>query len=138
MECEPATPFLTLNGLRFANRFLCTLKCFRFASLIMAICEDKNYNGATMKEIIDFYNQISSGFEESIQERTPHEIAYDKVAIKELKKGRTIKKALKMVNKKYPNEALQYDKDNINDIASHYDYLLNHESIINKIKQASH
>ncbi len=102
------------------------------------ICEnDKIYNGATMKEMNDLYNQISSGFEESLKDRTPDEIAYDDAVINELKKGRNINKALKMANNKYPNEALQYDKDNINDIASHYDYLLNHESIKNKIRQKS-
>jgi hypothetical protein len=30
-----------------------------------------------MKEIIDFYNQISSNFEGLLKERTPDEIAYD-------------------------------------------------------------
>ncbi len=90
-----------------------------------------------MKEIIDFYNQISSGFEESIQERTSDEIAYDNAVIKELKKGENIKEALKMADKKYPDEALQYNNENINDIASHYDYLLNHEDIKNKTRQIS-
>ncbi len=90
-----------------------------------------------MKEIIDLYNQSSSWFEESIQERTTDEIAYDEAVIKELKKGRSIKKALKEANKKYPDEALQYDKRSINDIAAHYDYLLNHEFIKNKIQQIS-
>ncbi len=90
-----------------------------------------------MKEILNSYNQMSSEFEESLKERSPDEIAYDEAVIKELRKGRNIKKALKMADKKYSDEALQYDKDNINDIASHYDYLLNHESIKNKIRQAS-
>jgi len=51
------------------------------------ICEnDKIYNGATMKEMNDLYNQISSGFEESLKDRTPDEIAYDDAVINELKK----------------------------------------------------
>ena len=90
-----------------------------------------------MKEIIDLYNQMSSGFEESLKERTPDEITYDEAVIKELKKGRSIKKAIKAANNQYPGEALQYDKKSIKDIASHYDYLLNHESIKNKAKQVS-
>ncbi|HDZ01487.1 MAG TPA: hypothetical protein ENH52_08500 [Nitrospirae bacterium] len=89
------------------------------------------------EEINDLYSQLSSEFEESLKERNSDEIAYDNAVIKELKKGRNIKKALKMADKKYPDEALQYNNENINDIASHYDYLLNHESIKNKIRQLS-
>jgi len=90
-----------------------------------------------MRDIIDFYNQISSSFEESLKERTPDEIAYDSVVIKELRKGRSIKKALRIAGKKYPNEALKYNDGNIDDIYAHYDYLLNHELIKAKIKQIS-
>ena len=44
-----------------------------------------------------------------------------------------IKKAIKKANKKYPNEALKLDGSEINDVASYYDYLLEHENIIHKI-----
>lgn len=90
-----------------------------------------------MKEIIDFYNQMSAGFEEVLQERTPEEITYDEIVLKELKIGRNIKRALKIANRECPDEALQFDEENINDIASHYDYLLNHELIKSRIKQIS-
>ena len=53
--------------------------------------------------------------------------------IKELQKGLSIKKALKMAANEYPNEALQYTDENIEDIQSHYDFLLNHELIKRKI-----
>ena len=34
------------------------------------------------------------------------------------------KSAIKKANRKYPNEALEIDDDNINDVAAHYDYLM--------------
>ena len=87
-----------------------------------------------MKDLNDLYTQMSSEFEKSLKERSTDEIAYDNVVIKELRKGRSIKKALKIAAKKYPSEALQYDADSIHDIRAHYDYLLNHEDIKAKIK----
>ena len=80
----------------------------------------------------DFFNDYLKRSKEIIGDRTPGEITFDKAVIKELKKGRTIIKALKMANKKYPKEALLWDNETINDIASHYDYLLKHEDIMNK------
>ena len=88
-----------------------------------------------MKDLIEFYNQTSSEFQEILDERTPDEIAHDNVVIKELKKGRNIMKALKLAAKQYPKETLQYNDETIVDIAAHYDYLLNHEDIKAKINR---
>ena len=44
-----------------------------------------------------------------------------------------IQKAIERANKKYPKEALEVDKKTINDIAAHYDYLLEHENIMKKM-----
>ena len=85
-----------------------------------------------VKELIDFWEQIGSDFDDSLKERTPEVIAYDNAVLKELRKGRSIKKALKMAEKKYPNEALQYNDNTIKEIDEHYDYLRNHELIIKK------
>ena len=90
-----------------------------------------------MKEIIDLYNQMSSSFEELLKERTPDEIAYDNIVIKELRKGRSIKKALKIAGKEYPSESLKYKDDNIDDIHAHYEYFLNHELIKAKMRRIS-
>ena len=90
-----------------------------------------------VKELFDFYEQMSSDFDGSLKERTSEEIAYDNAVLKELRKGRSIKKALKLAAKKYPNEALQYNDNTIKDIEAHYDYLLNHELIKGKIKKMS-
>jgi hypothetical protein len=84
--------------------------------------------------IVESYKQMTAGFEKELEERTVDEVAYDNIIIEELRKGRSIKKALKTAAEKYPNEALQYDDETIGDIESHYDYLLNHEAIKNRIK----
>jgi hypothetical protein len=86
-----------------------------------------------MKELIEFYTQFSSEFEEELQQRTPDEIAYDNSILKELKKGRSIKRALKIAAREYPDEALQYTDENLDDIQAHYEFLLNHELIKHKI-----
>jgi len=83
-------------------------------------------------EIIESYNQMTAGFEKELAERTADEVAYDNVIIQELRKGSSIKKALKIAAEKYPEEALQYDDETIGDIKAHYDYLLNHETIKNR------
>jgi hypothetical protein len=90
-----------------------------------------------MKEIIDLYNQMSSSFEELLKERTPDEIAYDNIVIKELRKGRSIKKALKIGGTEYPSESLEYKDDNIDDIHAHYEYFFNHELIKAKMRRIS-
>jgi hypothetical protein len=71
--------------------------------------------------------------DELIGERTSEEAAYDKEVVKQLRKGRGIKKALKMAARKYPSEALQWDEENIGDIAAHYEYLLEHEEITRRL-----
>ena len=77
--------------------------------------------------------QYLSRSQEIIGDRTRAELRYDKEVIRWLRKGREIKKAIKKANKKYPNEALKLDGSEIDDVASYYDYLLEHENIIHKI-----
>ena len=36
-------------------------------------------------------------------------------------------------NKKHPNEALKIDATNVDDVAAHYDYLMQHQEIIIKM-----
>lgn len=86
-----------------------------------------------MKEVIEFYHQYFAGFEEELAQRTPDEVAYDNAIIKELSKGRSIKKALKIAARQYPDEALQYRDETIDDIQEHYEFLLNHELMKKKI-----
>ena len=84
-----------------------------------------------------FIEQYMDRGSEIVGERTREEMAYDKVILRELRKDRSVRKALKTANKKYPKEALQYSDENIDDIAAHYDYLLNHEDIMKRVKPFS-
>lgn len=68
-----------------------------------------------------------------IGERSKEEELYDKEVIKWLKKFGKIRKALNKANKRYPDEALKYDDSSIEDIESHYEYLLQHSEIVNKL-----
>lgn len=68
-----------------------------------------------------------------IGNRTKDEERYDKEVLRWLRKGKSIRKAINKANKKYPKEALSVDESNLNDVASHYDYLLEHENIIRAI-----
>jgi hypothetical protein len=69
-----------------------------------------------------------------IGDRTKEEIQYDNAVLKELRKGKKIKKAIEKANKKFPNEAMTIDADSINDVAAHYEYQLEHEKIMAKLK----
>ncbi len=80
--------------------------------------------------LIDQYLQRS---QDVIGERTSHEERYDNEVIKWFKKYGKIRKAINKANKKYPNEAMKYDDSNIDDIASHYEYLMQHMEIVQKI-----
>ena len=81
----------------------------------------------------DFIKGYLDRSDEIIGDRTPEEIAYDNEVIKQLRKGRDIKKALKMAARKYPSEALQWNEETIGDIAAHYEYLMEHEEITRKL-----
>ena len=50
-----------------------------------------------------------------------------------VRKGKRIKKAIERANKKYPKEALEVNDRTINDVAAHYEYLLEHENIMKKM-----
>ena len=82
---------------------------------------------------MDIFEQYLNRSQEIIGERTQDEIRYDNEVLKWLRKGRNIRKAIDKANKKYPNEALEFVDSNINDIAAHYEYLLQHENIMRKI-----
>lgn len=82
---------------------------------------------------MDIIEQYLLRSEEIIGNRTQEEKRYDKEVIRWLRKGKNIRKAITKANKKYPKEALQVDESNINDVAAHYEYILEHEDIIQKI-----
>ena len=71
--------------------------------------------------------------EEIVGERTPDEEKYDCDVIRWLRKGKNIHKAIAKANQKYPKEALQVNDDNLADVEAHYEYLAEHEAIMEKL-----
>jgi len=86
---------------------------------------------------MNFTEQYLQRSQEIIGDRTPEEELYDNEVVMWLKKFGKIRKALNKANKKYPNEAMQYDDSNINNISSHYEYLLQHMEITKMANKAN-
>jgi Skp family chaperone for outer membrane proteins len=82
---------------------------------------------------VDLLSQYLQRSQEIIGDRTREEIRYDKEVLRWRRKGKKIQKAIERANKKYPKEALEVNKKTINEVAAHYDYLLEHENIMNKM-----
>jgi hypothetical protein len=96
-----------------------------------------NYIEAKVKDLVDLYLKSTEEFSVTLQERTPGEVAYDNEVVAGLRKGLAIKKALKLGKEKYPDEALQWDDQTIQDIKTHYEYLRDQEGILAKVKRVS-
>jgi hypothetical protein len=79
-----------------------------------------------LKQYIDRAEQI-------VGERTPDEEKYDREVIRWLRRGKNINKAIAKANQKYPKEALQINEDNLADVEAHYEYLAEHEAIMEKL-----
>ena len=71
---------------------------------------------------------------EIIGKRTPGEERYDRELIRWLEKGKPIRKAIAKANDKHPREALQIDDASLPDVQNHYEYLLEHERIMRRLK----
>jgi hypothetical protein len=82
---------------------------------------------------VDLINQYLQRSQEIIGDRTREEVRYDKEVLRWLRKGKKIQKAIERANKKYPKEALEVNDRTINDVAAHYEYLLEHENIMKKM-----
>lgn len=82
---------------------------------------------------MNFIEQYLSRSKEIIGNRTQAEIRYDNEVLRWLRKGKSIEKAIKSANKKYPDEALRIDESNIENVAAHYDYLVQYDEILRKI-----
>ena len=94
-------------------------------------------NKINLHDIIRFYIEMSPEFEKDLQERSRDEVSYDAVVITELKNGRPIEEALHIAGVRYPDEALHYDSENIDDIIAYYDFLISHELIKQRIHELS-
>jgi len=71
---------------------------------------------------------------EIIGERSSDEIAHDNAVVEALNQGCSIQDALAVAAARYPSEKLKWDATNINEIAAHYDYIKEHTSILEKIR----
>jgi len=82
---------------------------------------------------MDILKQYISRGNEIIGERTPDEEKYDREVIRWMRRGKSIGKAVAKANEKYPSEALQVSSDNLADVHAHYEYLAEHDAIIEKL-----
>jgi hypothetical protein len=71
---------------------------------------------------------------EMIGHRSPSEIAHDDAVVEALRQGHSIKESLAIAGGKFPDEAIQWNDDNINEISTHYSYLRNHSDILRMIE----
>ena len=83
-----------------------------------------------MRNSMNNLRQYTARANEVIGERTPDEQKYDRELIRWMRKGKRIDKAIAKANEKYPSEALQVDDDTLADVRAHYEYLAQHEAII--------
>ena len=67
---------------------------------------------------------------EIIGDRTPSEIAYDDSLVAHLSRGMDIKRAIRAANQEHPEEALQPGPEHWEDLASRYEYILEHKAIL--------
>lgn len=81
--------------------------------------------------------ESTAEFSQMLKERTPGETVYDSEVVGGLRRGLSISKSLELAKEKYPDEALQWNDDTIADIKDHYEYLMNHEDILSKLKGLS-
>jgi hypothetical protein len=71
---------------------------------------------------------------EIIGKRSPGEEIFDREVLRWLEKGKHIRKAIAKANAKCPGEALKIDDASLPDVQSHYEYLLDHERIMRRLK----
>lgn len=83
---------------------------------------------------MDILQQYLARADEIIGERTQDEIKYDNEVLRYLRRGKNITKAMAKANEKYPSEALAISEELLPDIQSRYEYLLEHEEIMKKMK----
>ena len=82
---------------------------------------------------MDILKQYTERASEIIGERTPNEEKYDREVIRWIRRGKNIRKAIAKANEKYPTESLQINNDNFSDVQAHYEYLAEHDAIMEKL-----
>ena len=84
---------------------------------------------------MDILKQYLERSAEIIGPRTPEEEKYDREVVRWLRKGKPIKEAIAKANEKFRSEALQVEDDSLADVQSHYEYLAEHEQIMQKLNR---
>ena len=84
---------------------------------------------------MDLVSQYLARATEIIGERTPSEEKHDSEVVRWLEKGKPIRKALAKANENFPTEALAVADEHIPDLQARYEYLLEHERILRRLKR---
>ena len=80
-------------------------------------------------------SEFTARIDEIIGDRTPDEERYDREVLRWMRKGKSVSKAIGKANQKFPREALKVNDDNLTDVQSHYEFLANHELIMERLRQ---
>ena len=80
-------------------------------------------------------SEFNARINEIIGDRTPDEERYDREVLRWMRKGKSVSKAIGKANQKFPREALKVNDDNLTDVQSHYEFLANHELIMERLRQ---
>src|ERR1041384_6002030 len=103
------------------------------ASRLRWTCHSFVQSSNRQTSIVNVLKQYIDRAQEIVGERTPDEEKYDREVIRWLRRGKNINKAIAKANQKYPKEALQVNDDNLADVEAHYEYLAEHEAIMEKL-----
>ena len=86
-----------------------------------------------MKMNVNDINAYLERAQEIIGERSPVEIAYDDCVVAHLSRGKDIRRAIRAANREHPEEALQPGPEHWEDLASRYEYILEHKAILKRL-----
>jgi hypothetical protein len=67
-------------------------------------------------DLIRAYMERNAEFTAMLGERTPDEVAYDSVVTAGMRKGHTAEDALRAAAERYPEEAIEWDETNIEEV----------------------
>ena len=84
---------------------------------------------------MDFVRQYLERANEIVGDRTPAEEQYDREVIRWIRKGKDIGKAIAKANEKFPSEALTVEATMYDDLRARYEYLAQHEEILQKLRK---
>jgi len=84
---------------------------------------------------MNFLEDILRLGDEVVGDRTLGEQKYDREVVRWMRKGKSVERAVEKANHKYPDEALIIDVDTLHTLQAHYEYLADHEAIMEKLNK---